>query len=45
LDLRNNAEYSRSAQILPGAQRIAPSDFEMVADSLPKDKDIVLYCT
>jgi membrane protein DedA with SNARE-associated domain len=45
LDLRNNSAYSDSTRILPGARRISPADFEAVADSLPKDKGIVLYCT
>jgi membrane protein DedA with SNARE-associated domain len=45
IDLRNSLEYSDSTQMLPGAHRIAPSDFEMIIDSLPKDKEIVLYCT
>jgi len=45
LDLRNESAYSDSLQILPGARRISPAEFEMLADSLPKGKEIVLYCT
>ena len=45
LDLRNESDYSQSGRILPGARRIPPYDFEVLADSLPRDKKIVLYCT
>jgi membrane protein DedA with SNARE-associated domain len=45
LDLRNNSAYSDSTHTLPGARRISPAEFEQAADSLPKDKDIILYCT
>jgi len=45
LDLRNNLDYSKSDHVLPGARRIPPADFERVADSLPRGKEIVLYCT
>jgi membrane protein DedA with SNARE-associated domain len=45
VDLRNNSAYSDSNQVLPGARRIAPAAFKTLADSLPKGKEIVLYCT
>jgi hypothetical protein len=45
VDLRNNADYSDSDQVLPGARRIPPAEFGVRADSLPKEKKIVLYCT
>jgi membrane protein DedA with SNARE-associated domain len=45
LDLRNERDYSASGRILPGARRIPPHEFEAQADSLPRDKRIVLYCT
>jgi membrane protein DedA with SNARE-associated domain len=45
LDLRDNSAYSDSTQMLPGARRISPMEFETVVHSLPKEKTIVLYCT
>jgi membrane protein DedA with SNARE-associated domain len=45
VDLRNNAAYSNSDQILPGAKRIPPAEFEKHIHSLPKGKEIVFYCT
>lgn len=45
LDLRNSVDYSHSNQVLPGARRIPPAEFEKTADSLPKEKKIVLYFT
>jgi hypothetical protein len=31
--------------MVAGAQRIPPGDFERHIDLLPRDKEIVLYCT
>jgi membrane protein DedA with SNARE-associated domain/rhodanese-related sulfurtransferase len=45
IDLRNATDYFGSSQILPGARRISPADFDIAARTLPKDKKIVLYCT
>jgi membrane protein DedA with SNARE-associated domain len=45
VDLRSNLAYADSSDVLPGARRIPPSEFEMHTDSLPKEKEIVFYCT
>src|SRR5215831_19254894 len=45
IDLRSEQAYSRSAQRVPGAWRIPPGDFEWHIDSMPADKEIILYCT
>jgi membrane protein DedA with SNARE-associated domain len=45
IDLRNEREYSESGLILSGARRISPHNFKTQADSLPREKKIVLYCT
>ena len=44
IDLRNDRDYSKSARILPGARWISPSDLEALANTLPIEKKIVLYC-
>ena len=45
LDFRDERDYLESGRILPGARRISPRDFKMLAGLLPREKKIVLYCT
>jgi membrane protein DedA with SNARE-associated domain len=45
IDLRSEDAYSRSAQMVQGARRIPPGEFEHHIHTLPPDKEIVLYCT
>jgi hypothetical protein len=45
IDLRSEDAYSRSAQMVQGAPRIPPGEFEHHIHTLPPDKEIVLYCT
>jgi membrane protein DedA with SNARE-associated domain len=45
IDLRSEQAFGRSAQMVPGAQRIPPGEFERHIDTMPLDKEIILYCT
>ena len=45
IDLRHPLDYLPDPRVLPGALRIEPKKLEMHADTLPRDRDIVLYCT
>jgi membrane protein DedA with SNARE-associated domain len=45
IDLRSEQAFSRSAQMVPGARRIPPGEFEKHLDTMPLDKEIILYCT
>ena len=45
IDLRSEQAFSRSAQMVAGAQRIPPGEFEKHIDTMPVDKEIILYCT
>ena len=45
IDLRSEQAFSGSAQMVPGARRIPPGDFERHIDAMPLDKEIILYCT
>ncbi len=45
IDLRNSKDYFGSNQVLPGARRIPPAEFELHVDSLPREREIVFYCT
>jgi len=45
IDLRSEQAFSGSAQMVPGARRIPPGEFENHIDTMPLDKEIILYCT
>jgi membrane protein DedA with SNARE-associated domain len=45
IDLRGEQAFIRSAQMVPGAQRIPPGEFERHIHTMPLDKEIILYCT
>jgi len=45
IDLRSEQAFAGSAQMVPGARRIPPGDFERHIDTMPLDKEIILYCT
>jgi len=45
IDLRSEQAFSGSAHMVPGARRIPPGEFERHVDTMPLDKEIILYCT
>jgi membrane protein DedA with SNARE-associated domain/rhodanese-related sulfurtransferase len=45
VDLRHPLDYLPDPRVLPGALRILPTDVAAQADTIPRDRDIVLYCT
>jgi membrane protein DedA with SNARE-associated domain len=45
LDLRHPLDSVTDQRTLPGAIRVLPDDLVQRADILPKDREIVLYCT
>lgn len=45
IDLRHPLDYLPDPRVLPGAVRIGPSELEKAADRIPRDRDVVLYCT
>ena len=45
IDLRSEQAYTGSAQMVPGARRIPPGEFERHINTIPLDKEIILYCT
>jgi membrane protein DedA with SNARE-associated domain len=45
VDLRNEDAFLRSSVSVPGSLRIPPADFDRHTHLLPKEKEIVLYCT
>ena len=45
IDLRSEQAFTVSAQMVPGARRIPPGEFERHINTMPLDKEIILYCT
>lgn len=45
LDLRHPLDSVTDPRTLPGAIRVLPDDVTSRADRLPRDQDIILYCT
>ncbi len=45
VDLRHPLDYLPDPRVLPGALRIGPQEIALHADELPRDRDVILYCT
>lgn len=45
VDLRHNLDWLPHPERLPGAIRMAPEEIETRNQEIPRDRDIVLYCT
>jgi membrane protein DedA with SNARE-associated domain len=45
VDVRNRAGHSYDPRRIPGAVRMALDEIDEKVDQLPRDRDIVLYCT
>jgi membrane protein DedA with SNARE-associated domain/rhodanese-related sulfurtransferase len=45
VDLRHPLDYLPDPRVLPGAVRIGPSEIASHADLIPRDRDVILYCT
>jgi membrane protein DedA with SNARE-associated domain len=45
LDLRHASEIAADGAKVPGALRFAPEDLETKHREIPRDRDIILYCT
>ncbi|MGP8260496.1 MAG: VTT domain-containing protein [Acidobacteriaceae bacterium] len=45
VDLRHPLDYLPDPRVLPGAVRIGPSEVARHAEQIPRDRDIILYCT
>lgn len=44
LDVRRGDDYSASSDIIPGATWHDPAKIDTWIDSVPKDRDVVIYC-
>ncbi len=45
LDLRHPLDSIADPRTLPGAIRVLPDEVTSRADTLPKNEEIILYCT
>ncbi len=45
LDVRQPLDLLAEAEIIPGARRVPPKEIEQVSFSVPKDRDLFVYCT
>ena len=45
LDLRARAELARDSQVIPGARHAGREELERRAPELPRDRDIIVYCS
>ncbi len=45
VDLRHPLDYLPDPRVLPGALRISPKEIAAHAEDLPRDRDVILYCT
>jgi len=45
VDLRHPLDYLPDPRVLPGAVRIGPTELARHAERIPRDRDVILYCT
>jgi membrane protein DedA with SNARE-associated domain len=45
VDLRHSLDFDAKPQTIPGAIRLAPEEIEEGHGQIPRDRDIVLFCT
>jgi membrane protein DedA with SNARE-associated domain/rhodanese-related sulfurtransferase len=45
VDLRHPLDYLPDPRVLPGAVRVSPSDLTAHQMLIPRDRDVILYCT
>ena len=45
VDLRHPLDYLPDPRVLPGAIRIGPNELTLHHEIIPRDRDIILYCT
>jgi membrane protein DedA with SNARE-associated domain/rhodanese-related sulfurtransferase len=45
VDLRHPLDYLPDPRVLPGAVRIGPTELAAHAELIPRDRDVILYCT
>ena len=44
-DVRQPLDFLSDAEIIPGARRVPPKDIQENTQLIPRDRDVVVYCT
>ena len=45
VDMRHSVEFEAEPQTIPGALRMSTEELEQRHQEIPRDRDVVLYCT
>ena len=45
VDLRHPLDYLPDPRVLPGALRLGPTELAAHSEIIPRDRDVILYCT
>jgi hypothetical protein len=45
VDLRHTLDFESEPRVIPGALRVPAEQIEQLHASIPRDRDVVLYCT
>ncbi len=45
VDLRHSYDFQAEPETIPGAYRVETSELEEMSEQIPRDRDVVLYCT
>jgi membrane protein DedA with SNARE-associated domain len=45
IDLRHAAEFAADGKMLPGAMRLDPEVLTAAPEAIPRDRDVILYCS
>jgi membrane protein DedA with SNARE-associated domain len=45
VDLRHALDFEADAVVIPGAVHMSPEELERHAPEIPRDRDVILYCT
>jgi membrane protein DedA with SNARE-associated domain/rhodanese-related sulfurtransferase len=45
VDLRHPLDYLPDPRVLPGAVRVSPTELTTHKETIPRDRDVILYCT
>jgi rhodanese-related sulfurtransferase len=45
VDLRHALDFEADAVVIPGAVHLSPEELEPHSREIPRDRDVILYCT
>jgi rhodanese-related sulfurtransferase len=45
VDLRHSMDFEADPQTIPGAFRMDANELEIKDERLPRDREVILYCT